>query len=125
MAMPIVRAAAVYWRNRKAASINKLRVKFMMGRTEVFGQDAVLAYSQGIATMEITITEIVTVGGSAVVDDIVLLIAQKNIPIAFFLGGKYFRQDIAITDYEIDSDSEKGVITGVVNGKGAAPKVIG
>lgn len=125
MADPVVRAMAFYWRDKLAVEVNRLRVKFMMGRTALYGQKGLAAYSRGAATMEIEISEFTPVGGSATTADIELLLDQKDVDCAFILGGKYMRQALACLEAEWESDSERGTCTGRVVLQGKKPKISG
>jgi hypothetical protein len=125
MADPIVRQMAFYWQDKKAAEVNKLRVKFMSGRKELFGQDGILAFSRGAAQMELSISEITPIGGSSTSNDIQKFFDQADIDASWIMGGKYYRQKLAWTEAEYDSDSETGVVTGQITLKGRVPQITG
>lgn len=125
MSDPIVRAMAWYWEDKKAVEVNKLRVKFMSGAKELFGQEGLAAFSDGAATIELTITEFTPVGGSSTTNDIAKFFAKKNIDASWIMGGRFFRQKLKWTEGEWDSDMETGVCTGTVTLKGKPPQITG
>lgn len=125
MADPIVRSVAFYWRDKLAVEVNRVRVKFMMGRTALFGQKGLEVYSKGAATMQLTVSGFVSVTGSAISNDMEKMLAQEDIDCSFILGGKYYRQRLAVIDYEGESDSEKGTVTEQVTLEGKKPRIVG
>lgn len=125
MADPVVRAAVFYWRNRKALETNKVTIKFSHGRRALPGAEGILAFSKGQSMMEVTMTEIIPVGGSTTTADIEKILAQEDIDIAVVIGGKYYRQKMAVTENTMESDSETGVCTGSMTLQSKNPKVTG
>ena len=125
MANPVVRAAVFYWRNRKAYEANKISIKFMNGRKELFGAEGLFALSKGAAMVEVTVSDVIPVGGSVITNDITKILNQEDIDAAVLIGGKYYRSSWAVTDNTMDSDSETGVCTGSVTLKTGTPKITG
>lgn len=125
MADPIIRQIAFYWRNKKAAETNSVEVEFTMGREALFGQEGIIAYSKGQAKMKVTISEVVPVTGSTTTNDIEKMLAQEDIDISFILGGKFYKQKMAVMTASYKSDTEKGVTTGNIVMEGAKPKISG
>lgn len=125
MAAPIIRQIAFYWRNKKAAETNSVEVEFTMGREALFGQEGILAYSKGQAKMKVTISEVVPVTGSTTTNDIEKMLAQEDIDISFILGGKFYKQKMAVMTASYKSDTEKGVTTGNIVMEGAKPTISG
>jgi hypothetical protein len=125
MADVVVRQIAFYWRNKKAAETNSVEVEFNNGREKLIGQEGILAYSKGIATMKVTIAEVVPVTGSTTTNDIEKILDQEDIDVSFILGGKFYKQKMAVMTASYKSDTEKGVTTGNIVLEGAKPKVSG
>lgn len=125
MAAPIIRQIAFYWRNKKAAETNSVEVEFTMGREALFGQEGILAYSKGQAKMKVTISEVVPVTGSTTTNDIEKMLAQEDIDISFIIGGRFYKQKMAVMTASYKSDTEKGVTTGNIVMEGAKPTISG
>ena len=125
MAAPIIRQIAFYWRNKKAAETNSVEVEFTMGREALFGQEGILAYSKGQAKMKVTISEVVPVTGSTTTNDIEKMLAQEDIDISFIIGGRFYKQKMAVMTASYKSDTEKGVSTGNIVMEGAKPTISG
>lgn len=125
MANPTVRAGTFYWRNRKAAEVNKATIKFMHGRKPVFGAAGAAAWSKGAAIAEITITEFIPVGGSTTSADIERMLAQEDFDAAILIGGKFYRQKWAVTENTMSFDTESGVCEGQITLQGTKPNVKG
>lgn len=92
MSTPVVRAGIFYWANRKAAETHKASIKFLHGRKPVPGAGGVLAYTKGMGTAEVTITETIPVDGSTTSKDMEKILAQSDIDAAIRIGGKFYRQ---------------------------------
>jgi hypothetical protein len=125
MADPVVRQLAFYWREKKAITVNKLSVEFTMNREPLFGQEGILAWSKGQAIMRITASGFTPVGGSFATDDMERILAQEDIPISFVMGGKYYRENAAVTSYKADSDSERGTTMEEIQMSCKRPKITG
>lgn len=125
MADPIIRQIAFYWRDKKAAEVNSVRIGFTTGREALFGQDGIIAYSKGQARMRITIREVVPVTGSATTKDIEKILAMDDIACSFILGGKFMRENLAVISADYESDTERGVTTGEIVLEGRKPKIVG
>lgn len=125
MADPVVRQIAFYWNNKKAITANKVKVSFVMNREPLFGQDGILAWSLGHAIMKLTVSGFTPVGGSFTSDDIGKILAQKDIPISFILGGKYYDAVGAVSNLDFDSDSERGTTMEEVQLNCRAPNITG
>lgn len=125
MADPVVRQIAFYWRDKKAITANKVKVSFVMNREPLFGQEGILAWSKGHAQMNLTVSGFTPVGGSFTTDDIEKILNQDDIPISFVLGGKFYRENGAVTNLDLDSDSEKGTTHEEVQIKCRRPKIMG
>lgn len=125
MADPVCRQIAFYWRDKKAATANKVSIEFTMNREPLWGQEGILAWSKGHAVMKITASGFTPVGGSYTSDDIEKILNQEDIPISFVLGGKYYRENAATTSLKFDSDSEKGTTTEEIQLTCRRPKIAG
>lgn len=125
MADPVVRALVFYWRNKLAVEVNRVRVKFMMGRTALYGAQGLAAYSKGAASIQIVASGFQPVSGSAISNDIERILNQDDIDCAWISGGKHFRQKLAVIDLEQDSDSQTGVVTESITLEGKRPKITG
>ncbi len=125
MADAVVRQIAFYWRNKKAAEVNSVEVEFSMGREALYGQEGIIAYSKGQAKMKLTVTEVVPVTGSTSTNDIEKILAQEDIDVSCVIGGKFYKQKMAVLTASYKSDTEKGVTTGSIVMEGAKPKISG
>lgn len=125
MADVVVRPIAFYLLDKKVATVNKVRAEFRIGREPLFGQEGILAWSRGLATLNLTASGITPVGGSDFSNNIEKIIAGVDLSFAFVMGGKYFREKLAVTSYNVDSDSERGTTLEELSGSARAPKVTG
>jgi hypothetical protein len=122
---PVVRQIAFYWREKKAATANKVSIDFTMAREPLWGQEGILAWSKGHAIMKITASGFTPVGGSYTSDDMERILNQDDIPVSFVLGGKFYREKGVVTNLKYDSDSEKGTTMEEVQISCKRPKIIG
>lgn len=125
MADPVVRQIAFYWRDKKAVTCNKVSVEFIMDRQPLFGQEGILAWSKGHAIMRVTASGFTPIGGSFTSDDVEKILNQDDIAVSFVLGGKFYREQGAVTSLKYDSDSEKGTTTEEVQISCRRPKIMG
>lgn len=126
MALPIVRHFAFYWRNKKAATVNDLTVKFMPARTPVFGAEGLLCHAVGAKMWDVEISEVIPVSGSTTLDDIEKFIYQDaTVKIGAQMGGKFFRSEMVVTGVEYKSNSETGKAEGKITLQGPIPDMDG
>jgi hypothetical protein len=112
MAMPDVRAFAIYINHKKAFTCNQQSISIPMGRTAVFGQEGYLAHSKGAVQVRLQLNEITPVGGSDLTQLLDKSLKQENVDIAMFVGGKQMSASFAVTNIEFSSQTESGVATG-------------
>ncbi len=120
-----VRQLSFYWRSKKAITANKVSIEFTLPSDPLYGQEGILAWSQGHCVMKITASGFTPVGGSYTSDDIERILARKIIPISFILGGKYYGEDGTVTNLKYDSDSEKQTTMEEVQISCRRPKITG
>ena len=114
----------MYWQGKKAAETNAVDVEFNNGREKLVGQEGIMAYSRGIATMTVTITEVVPIAGSTTTKDLAKILAQEDIDIGIILGDKMLRNKMAVLKASYKSNTEKGVIEGSITLEGAKPTIV-
>lgn len=124
MAMPDVRAFAIYFGSKKAFTCNQQSISIPTGRTAVFGQEGYLAHSKGAVQIRLQLTEITPVGGSDLADLRAKAIAQENVTLGLLVGGKLMTAEFAITNLEFTSNTETGVATGTGTFEGGVPKLL-
>lgn len=115
---------AFYWQGKKAAETNAVDVEFNNGREKLIGQEGIIAYSRGIATMTVTITEVVPIAGSTTTKDLPKILAQEDIDVGIILGDKMLRNKMAVLKASYKSNIEKGVIEGSITLEGAKPTIV-
>ena len=125
MSDPVIRQIAFYWREKKAITANKVSIDFAFPREAQVGQEGIMAWSKGLGTMKITASGFTPVGGSYTSDDIERIFSQTMIPFSFVLGGKYYREEGAVTNLKYDSDAEKGTTMEEVQLSSKLPKITG
>lgn len=125
MAMPNVRAFAIYFDNgRKAFTVNQQTLTIPAGRQAVFGAEGYLAHSKGAVQVRLNLTEITPVGGSDLADLREKHIKQQNVIIGLDMAGKTVQAEFAITTLEFSSNTETGVPTGTGTFEGGIPQLI-
>lgn len=124
MADPIIRQMGIFWNNKKATECNHSKVSFMMEGVALYGQEGIIAYSDGRAKMRVTLTEVTPIDGSFSTKDVETMILKKKMPIGFILGGRFFRSTMTVITADYDSDSEKNVTTGEIVLESKAPTII-
>jgi hypothetical protein len=121
---PIIRQMATYWNNKKAAECNSTHVSFMMNGEALYGQDGIIAYSDGRAKMRVTVSEVTPIDGSFSTKDIETMLLKKKMPISFILGGRFFRSTMTVITADYKSDSEKNVTTGEIVLESKMPTIV-
>lgn len=124
MAMPDVRAFALYFEATRAFTVHQQSLSIPAGRQAVFGQEGYLAHSKGAVQVKLSLSEITPVGGSDFIAQLQQRhLAQQNITIKMKIGGKIISAEMAITSLEFSSNTETGVATGQGTFEGGVPVI--
>lgn len=124
MAMPDVKAFAIYFQDKKAFTVNQQTITFPAGRTAVFGAEGYLAHSRGAIQVRISVTEITPFGGSDLINELVRRhLIQANVKMKMLVGGKVVTAEMAIESLEFSSQTETGVATGTGQFGGGIPLI--
>ncbi|MBS2017487.1 MAG: hypothetical protein JST00_31685 [Deltaproteobacteria bacterium] len=110
--LPVVRAARMFWRNRKALETYKVSLSIKHNRRAVIFGPENREWSQGFADARLTFEEFIPVGGSTTTKDLERIFQQNYVDVAVQIGARWYRQNWAVIENEMSSDSETGVCTG-------------
>lgn len=125
MSSPVVRPAAIYWKNKRYIEANKASVKFTSGSKEIFGANGLACFSRGAKVVELTISEYTPVSGSTSTKNLDAFIAQTDIELTVLIGGEAITFLVWNTERGYESDSESGTLEGSVTFKGKILNVTG
>ncbi len=114
MADPIFRQMATYINKKKAAECNATDVEFQMNGEALYGQEGIIAYSDGRAKMIVTLSEITPISGSYTTTDIERILLTKRMHCGFILGGRFMQSTMTVMRLKYTSNSEKNVTTGEI-----------
>ena len=124
MAMPDVRAFAIYFGEDRAFTVHQQSISIPAGRTAVFGQEGYLAHSRGAVQVKMSLTEITPVAGSDLIRELQAKhLTQQNVIIKMHVGGTIMSAEMAITMLDFSSNTETGVATGQGTFEGGVPLI--
>lgn len=123
MALPEVRAFAIYFNDKKAFTVNQQSLSIPAGRQAVFGQEGYLSHSKGAIQVRLTLNEITPTGGSDLRAELEKRhLLQQNVTIKMKMGRKNISAEFAVVSLEFSSNTETGVAQGTGQFEGGVPK---
>ncbi|MGN6103715.1 MAG: hypothetical protein ACTHU0_01295 [Kofleriaceae bacterium] len=120
--MASFKAMPVYVNGKKVAELQDCDVKFMSNGEQITGHDAVLGYSTGIVTMEVSAGTAMPEAGLSV-NIIQMVLKQQDVQIGVRIGPQTYKSDGRFLSANITSTSKSGVQTGKFEFSGGEPKV--
>lgn len=122
MGDPVVRAFPLFYNDKKVAEAHAVELTINGERTPVFGAEGWLAAARGAVHCDITVTYIVPVSGTSV-DFITDTLLQNDVDCGIPVAGKLVRRTMAITQNQMKSNTQTGVVEGSTHFIGGPPQI--
>ena len=122
MSNPVVRAAQVFYKNKKVAEMNEGSLEFAAGRTMLFGSEGYLCHSKGAGTSRGSF-KVVRPQAGVSISDVQDCLAQNDVDIMIVADGKRYRQTMAVTSVAMSWNTQSGVFEGTISIEGGPMKV--
>lgn len=126
MANPTIRAYPVYYKGQKIAEAFENDYGIKPGRTPMFGAEGYYAHSKGSVQTSLNISMVRPVRGISITD-VEDVLAQNDIdigiPVSSKSGTKFHVITMAITEYKLKGNTEKGTLEGSMSLEGGQPNV--